>query len=77
MLDVADMEYYCQRCDRYRSGDGYRVMSEEFALTRLDIIVCYDCYNDARRLGLLTTKIVGSDSANESFDTVGRQEQIV
>ena len=51
-------------------------MSEEFGLTRLDIIVCYDCYNDARRLGLLTTKIVGSNSANESLDTVRRQEQI-
>ena len=76
MLDVPIMEYYCQRCDLYRSGDGYRVMSEEFGLTRLDIIVCYDCYNDARRLGLLTTKIVGSNSANESLDTVRRQEQI-
>lgn len=77
LLDVPIMEYYCQRCDRYRSGDGYRVMSEEFGLSRLDIIVCYDCYNDARRLGLLTAKIVGSNSANESFDTVRRQEQAV
>ena len=76
LLDALIMEYYCQRCDLYRSGDGYRVMSEEFGLTRLDIIVCYDCYNDARRLGLLTTKIVGSNSANESLDTVRRQEQI-
>ena len=75
LLDALIMEYYCQRCDLYRSGDGYRVMSEEFGLTRLDIIVCYDCYNDARRLGLLTAKIVGSNS-NEAFHTVRQQEQI-
>jgi hypothetical protein len=76
LRDVPIMEYYCQRCDRYRSGDGYRVMSEEFGVTRLDIIVCYDCYTDARRLGLLTAKVLGSNSADESFDTVRRQEQV-
>ena len=52
------MEYYCEHCRRYRNGDGYRVISDDFGSVRLDIIVCYECSLDARRLGLRANKLV-------------------
>jgi hypothetical protein len=49
---------YCEHCHRYRNGDGYRVISDDFGSVRLDIIVCYECSLDARRLGLRANKLV-------------------
>jgi hypothetical protein len=62
----ARMEYYCEHCHRYRKGDAYRVISDEFGLVRLDIIVCYECYLDARRLGLRANKMAAPDAMTES-----------
>ena len=55
------MEYYCEHCHRYRNGDGYRVTSEESESARLNLVVCYECYLDARRLGLCTDRIVAAN----------------
>lgn len=60
------MEYYCMHCHRYRNGDAYRVTSDEFGLVRLDIIVCYECYLDARRLGLRANKVMAPHAVTES-----------
>jgi RNase P subunit RPR2 len=51
------MEYYCQHCNRFTVGSAYRVRSEEFGRVMLDIVVCYECSLDARRLGLHADKI--------------------
>ena len=58
------MKYYCQHCHRYRCGDGYRVTSEQSESARLNLVVCYECYLDARRVGLSTDRIVGADLAH-------------
>lgn len=60
------MEYYCEHCHRYRNGDAYRVTSDECGLLRLDIIVCYECHLDARRLGLAANKMLTSDAVTAS-----------
>ena len=60
------MEYHCQRCKQFRTGSAYRVTSEEFGLMMLDIVVCYECFLDARRLGLETERIKLRDSFSES-----------
>ena len=52
------MEYSCDHCHSYKNGDAYRVTCDEFGLQRLNMIVCYECYVDARRLGLCTNKMV-------------------
>ncbi len=47
-------------------GSAYRVTNREFGVMRLDMIVCYECYLDARRVGLDTEKIRLRDSVSES-----------
>ena len=59
------MEYYCEHCYRYRNGDEYRVISDDFGSVRLDIIVCYECSLDARRLGLRANKLVVPNAVNK------------
>jgi hypothetical protein len=49
----------------------YRVRSEESGIVLLDMIVCYDCYAEARELGqlgghLAASTAPGSYSAGES-----------
>jgi hypothetical protein len=60
------MEHDCQRCNRFTMGSAYRVTNREFGVMRLDMIVCYECYLDARRVGLDTEKIRLRDSVSES-----------
>lgn len=71
LLVHTSMEYYCNHCDRYRNGDAYRVTSDEFGLVRLDIIVCYECYLDARRLGLRANKMVAPNAVTGSVLATG------
>ena len=59
------MEHHCQRCNRFTMGSAYRVTNREFGVMRLDMIVCYECYLDARRLGLDTEKIRLRDSVSD------------
>ena len=65
------MEYYCEHCHCYRNGDVYRVISDEFGLVRLDIIVCYECSLDARRLGLRADKLVVPNTVTASVPVTG------
>jgi hypothetical protein len=44
----------CQHCDEVYEGTAYRVTSEEDGVVLLDMIVCYLCSIEARRLGLKT-----------------------
>jgi hypothetical protein len=64
------MEYYCQHCNQFTTGSAYRVTSEEFGVLMLDMIVCYECSLDARRLGLHTDKFKLRDAAGESHPDV-------
>lgn len=71
LLDDRSIEYYCQHCDRYRNEDAYRVTSDEFGFVRLDIIVCYECYLDARRLGLPANRLVALNAVAGSVPAMG------
>jgi len=66
------MEFSCDHCHSYKNGDAYAVTCDEFGLLRLDMVVCYECYADARRLGLCTNKM----AATRSLATFGPQEWI-
>jgi hypothetical protein len=44
----------CEHCDEVYQGTAYRVTSEEDGVVLLDMIVCYSCSIEARRLGLQT-----------------------
>lgn len=63
------MDYYCQHCYCFRTGTAYRVTSQEDGIKLLDLTVCYECYVDARRLGLHTEEI-------DPCDTVGERYQV-
>jgi hypothetical protein len=41
----------CDHCFRAFDGVRYRVKSEERGIILLDMMVCYDCYAEARKLG--------------------------
>jgi hypothetical protein len=56
------MEYYCQHCNSLATGSAYRVTSEQDGVMLLDLIVCYECCLDARRLGLNAEQIVLRDN---------------
>jgi hypothetical protein len=60
------MDHHCQRCNGFTMGSAYRVTSREFGVMMLDMIVCYECFLDARRLGLDAQKIRLRDSVSES-----------
>lgn len=51
------MEFICRHCNEVCNGDVYRVTSEENGVVLLDMIVCYQCSLEARRLELPTQKI--------------------
>jgi hypothetical protein len=44
----------CEHCGDCYHGTAYRVTSEEDGIVLLDMIVCYSCSIEARRLGLDT-----------------------
>jgi hypothetical protein len=46
----------CEHCGELYDGRAYRVTSEEDGILLLDMIVCYACSVEARRLGLATRK---------------------
>jgi superfamily II helicase len=46
----------CEHCKELYDGRAYRVTSEEDGILLLDMIVCYSCSIEARRLGLDTRK---------------------
>jgi hypothetical protein len=41
----------CDHCCQPFEGMPYRVKSEESGVVLLDMVVCYDCYSEARELG--------------------------
>lgn len=41
----------CDHCYQPFEGIPYRVTSEESGVILLDMVVCYDCYAEARELG--------------------------
>jgi hypothetical protein len=51
------MSPICHHCDEPIVGEAYRVRSEESGVTLLDMMVCYFCYLEARRLGLPAQRI--------------------
>jgi len=46
------MTHECQHCSKLTSGRTYRVISQDGGTVLLDLTVCYDCFLEARRLGL-------------------------
>jgi hypothetical protein len=46
------MNNECQHCGKLNSGRTYRVVSQDGGTTLLDLTVCYNCFLEARRLGL-------------------------
>ena len=53
----------CRHCEETIVGDYYRVTSEHEGITLLDLIVCYPCSIEAKKLGLHT----------EEFNIRGKQ----
>ena len=51
------MKQNCQHCGELIVGNAYRVMSEEAAITLLDMIVCSLCSMEAKKLRLHTQKM--------------------
>ncbi len=60
----------CDHCCQPFDGMPYRVRSEESGIVLLDMIVCYDCYVEARELGQegghLSTSVVAPYFGKES-----------
>jgi len=55
------MDPICQHCCELIVGNAYRVTSKEEGITMLDLVVCYPCFIEAKRLHLHAEKIdVGS-----------------
>jgi hypothetical protein len=48
------MERICRHCSAPFSGPAYRVKSEESGMPLLDMIVCGNCCEEAKKLGLHT-----------------------
>ena len=74
LIFTGRMEYYCQHCKTFTMGTTYRVTIESDGLVLLDLTVCYECYGDARRLGLHTEPINPGDTVRERY-TVGDRYQ--
>jgi hypothetical protein len=51
------MDGICQHCYQLIVGNAYRVTSEEEGITFLNMIVCYLCFMEAKRLGLHAQEI--------------------
>jgi len=56
MLGMKASGAICEHCGEPYKGSAYRVTSEEDGIILLDMIVCYACSIEARRLGLGTRK---------------------
>ena len=52
------MDTICQHCYERIVGNGYRVISEEAGIVMLNLIVCFHCSLEAKRLGLNTNAIL-------------------
>jgi hypothetical protein len=52
IMSIIDL--ICEHCDEKFEGAAYRVTSEEDGVVLLDMVVCYSCSIEARRLGLQT-----------------------
>ena len=50
-------EILCDHCEGPLIGNAYRVLSEEDGVRLLDMVVCYACYLEARRIGLKTAEL--------------------
>jgi hypothetical protein len=68
------MEYRCERCGALKNAIAYQVTSEEFGMVMLDVIVCYDCFLDARRFGLNARQTNLCDVRAQSHFGVERQD---
>ena len=53
------MDRICQHCGGLIIGNAYRVTSEEEGISLLDMIVCYLCFVEAKRLHLHAEAING------------------
>jgi hypothetical protein len=51
------MDRVCQHCGELIVGNAYRVTSEEEGITLLDMVVCFLCFMEAKRLRLHTEEI--------------------
>ena len=51
------MKFLCRHCDQLITGRPYQVLSEENGVTFLDLIVCYSCHQEAKKLGLRAEEI--------------------
>ena len=51
------MKQNCQHCGEPIIGNAYRVRSEEGGITLLNMIVCFLCSREARKLRLHTKKM--------------------
>jgi hypothetical protein len=52
-----NMDRICQHCGELITGNSYRVTSEEDGIPLLNMVVCYLCSMEAKRLRLHTEKI--------------------
>jgi hypothetical protein len=52
-----NMNQNCQHCGTWIVGDVYRVTSEYEGTTLLDMIVCFPCSMEAKKLGLHTEEL--------------------
>jgi len=51
------MDRICEHCSDLIVGSAYRVTSEQAGITLLDMIVCFLCFMEAKRLHLHTEEI--------------------
>ena len=58
------MNTECQRCGELITGKTYRVMSQDGGLILIDMMVCYYCFLEARRLGLDGEDVPGDSYGN-------------
>lgn len=64
------MEFFCRHCDKVVTGSMYRVLSEEEGRVMLNMVVCRDCYDQARELGLDGEEIKLDQNSREQLPVV-------
>jgi hypothetical protein len=47
----------CEYCDGILSNKAYRVTSGDYGVSFLNMIVCYDCHLEAKKVGLRTEEL--------------------
>lgn len=55
--EPSNMAWICQHCEAPFADTPHRVVSEEFGVVLLDLIVCPRCHVQAQRLGLRSEEI--------------------